>query len=83
MKIRSDENSATPAVAGFADVINNSILPPAGVELRSEKQHLIWNQFTHARAKSNWRDMDLILLAKIVKMKAYIRAAKVELDALV
>ena len=36
---------------------------------------------TRARAKSAWRDMDIILLAKIVKMEADIRAAQVELDA--
>ena len=35
----------------------------------------------HARATEDWRDMDLILLAKIVKMEADIRAAQVELDA--
>ena len=34
-----------------------------------------------ACAKEDWRDMDLILLAKIVKMEADIRAAQVELDA--
>ena len=33
-----------------------------------------------ARAKEDWRDMDLILLAKIVKMEADIRADQVELD---
>ena len=31
------------------------------------------------RAKEDWRDMDPILLAKIVKMEADIRAAQVEL----
>ena len=80
MKKRSDKNSATSAVAGFAGIIDDAILPPAGVELRSEKEHLIWSQFTRARAKEDWRDMDLILLAKIVKMEADIRAAQVELD---
>ena len=49
MKKRSDKNSATCAVAGFAGVIDDAILPPAGVELRSDKEHLIWNQFTRAR----------------------------------
>ena len=34
-----------------------------------------------ACAKEDWRDIDLILLAKIVKMEADIRAAQVELDA--
>ena len=81
MKKRSDKNSATSAVAGFAGVVDDAILPPAGVELRSDKEHLIWNQFTRARAREDWRDMDLILLAKIVKMEADIRAAQVELDA--
>tara|TARA_B100000575_G_C23033650_1_gene595034 strand:+ start:139 stop:465 length:327 start_codon:yes stop_codon:yes gene_type:complete len=81
MKKRSDKNCATSAVAGFACVIDDAILPPAGVELRSEKEYLIWNQFTHARAIENWRDIDIILLAKIVKMEADIRAAQVELNA--
>ena len=49
MKKRSDKNSATSAVAGFAGVIDDAKLPPAGVELRGEKEHLIWNQFTRAR----------------------------------
>ena len=81
MKKRSDKNSATSAVAGFSGVIDYAILPPAGVELRNENEHLIWSQFTRARAKSDWRDMDLILLAKIVRMEADIRAAQAELDA--
>ena len=81
MKKRSDKNSVTSSVAGFAGVIDDDILPPAGVELRSDKEHLIWNQFTRARAKEDWPNMDLILLAKIVKMEADIRTAQVELDA--
>lgn len=35
---RSYMNSATSAVAGFAGVIDDAILPPAGVELRSDKE---------------------------------------------
>ena len=68
MKVRPDKHSTTSAVAGFAGVIDDTILPPAGVELRSDKEHLIWNQFTRPLPKEDWRDMDLILLAKIVKM---------------
>ncbi len=41
MKKRSDKSSAISAVAGFAGVIDDAILPPAGVELRSDKEHLI------------------------------------------
>ena len=82
MKKRSDKNSATSAVAGFVDAINDRIPLPAGVELRSEAELIIWHQFTRARARSDWRDMELILLAKIVKMEADIRAAQTELDAM-
>ena len=82
MKKRSDKNSATSAVAGFVGAINDRIPLPAGVELRSEAELIIWHQFTRARARSDWRDMELILLAKIVKMEADIRAAQTELDAM-
>ena len=82
MKKRSDKNTATSAVAGFVGAINDRIPLPAGVELRSEAELIIWHQFTRARMRSDWRDMDLILLAKIVKMEADIRAAQIELDAM-
>ena len=82
MKKRTDKNSATSAVAGFVGAINDRIPLPAGVELRSEAELIIWHQFTRARARSDWRDMELILLAKIVKMEADIRAAQTELDAM-
>ena len=67
---------------GFVGTINDRIPLPAGVELRSDAELIIWHQFTRARARSDWRDMDLILLAKIVKMEADIRAAQIELDAM-
>ena len=82
MKKRSDKNSATSAVPGFVGAIDDGIPLPAGVELRSEAELIIWHQFTRARERSDWRDMDLILLVKIVKMEADIRAAKIELDAM-
>jgi hypothetical protein len=77
MKKRSDKNSATSAVAGFVGAINDLIPLPAGVEMRNEVELIIWHQFTRARARSDWRDMDLILFTKIVKMEADIRAAPI------
>ena len=82
MKKRSDKNSATSAVAGFVGAINDRIPLPSGVELSSEAELIIWHQFTRARARSDWRDMDLILLTKIVKMGADIRTAQIELDVM-
>jgi len=80
MKKRPEKNSATSAVAGFVGAINDRIPLPAGVELRSEAELITWHQFT--RARSDWCDMDLILLTKIVKIEADIRTAQIELDAM-
>ena len=51
MKKRTDKNSATSAVVGFVGAINDRIPLPAGVELRSEAELIIWHQFTRARAR--------------------------------
>jgi len=49
---RSSKNSATSTLVGFAGDIDDAILPPADVELRSDKEHLKWSQFTRALASS-------------------------------
>ena len=41
---------------------------------------VIWDQFTRARAREDWRDMDLILLAKVVRMESDIRKHQETLD---
>ncbi len=79
MKKRSDKNSATAAVTGFAGAIE-SVPLPEGIALRSEDEHTISNQFTRARAREDWRDMDLIFLAKVVRMEADIREHQTTLD---
>jgi len=72
-KRRSDKNSVTAALGGFQGAIE-SVPLPEGIELRSEEEHVIWQQFTRARAREDWRDMDLLLLAKVVRMEADIRS---------
>ena len=69
-------------MAGFVGTINDRIPLPAGVELRSEAGLIICHQFTRARARPDWRDMELIFLAKIVKIEADIHAAQIELNAM-
>ena len=78
-KTRLDKNSATRAVKGFQGSIEE-IRPPDGVDLSSDEEVVIWGQFTRARASEDWRDMDLILLAKIVKLEAGIRRHQETLD---
>jgi hypothetical protein len=72
MKTRSDKNSVTAALGSFKGAIA-AVPVPEGVELRTDDERIIWDQFTRARAREDWRDMDLILLAKIVRMEADIR----------
>ena len=69
MKSRPDKNSTTAAVAGFQGPMG-SVPLPEGVLLRSDEERVIWGQFTRARAREDWRDMDLLLLAKVVRMEA-------------
>lgn len=78
-KKRSDKNSVTAAVEGFRGAID-SVPLPQGIELRSDEELVIWEQFTRARAREDWRDMDLILLAKVVRMEADIRKHQDTLD---
>jgi hypothetical protein len=79
MKTRSDKNSVTAAVENFSGAMF-SIQPPEGIELRSDLELVIWDQFTRARAREDWRDMDLLLLAKVVRMEADIRRHQETLD---
>ena len=76
---RTDKSSTTAAVQGFAPVLSDVPLPD-GIELHTNLVRTIWHQFSRARAHKDWRDMDLILLAKIVCMEADIRTAQAELD---
>ena len=78
-KKRLDKNSATKAVTGFQGVFEEVPLPE-GVTLRTEQERTIWRQFSRARARDDWRDMDLMLLTKIVKLETDIREHTATLD---
>lgn len=78
-KLRSDKNSVTAAVETFSGAMA-SVPLPQGIELRSELEMVIWDQFSRARAREDWRDMDLLLLAKVVRMEADIRRHQETLD---
>jgi hypothetical protein len=58
-KKRTDKNSTSAALSGFAGAIDDVPLPD-GISLRSEEEHVIWNQFT--RARIGWRDMDFLTI---------------------
>jgi len=77
-KLRSDSSTAT--VKTFSDAASD-IEMPEGVELRTEDEKTIWRQFTRARARDQWREFDLVLLAKVVRTEADIRRYQLMLDS--
>ena len=68
------------AVVALAGSISDQIPLPDGVILRDESEMVIWKQFTHARARDGWRDFDLLIVAKAVRLEADIRKYQQQLD---
>lgn len=76
-KLRSD--SASAQANAFLNAANE-IAMPEGVDLVTEEQKTIWNQFTKTRSKDSWRDFDLVLLSKVVRLESDIRKYQNMLD---
>ena len=77
-KTRSD--STTAQVANFQNAFTE-VSVPEYIEIKSDEERVIWNQFAKARAKDTWREFDLVLLSKIVKLEVDIRKHQEKLDA--
>lgn len=76
---RLGRNSADNQVA-LVSGITDDIPLPEGVVLRDDAEMVIWRQFTHTRARADWRDFDLLLVAKAVRVEADIRKHQQVLD---
>jgi len=77
---RLGRNSAVAVVAAAGEVSQDVPLPE-GVILRDEFEMIIWRQFTHVREPRDWRDFDLLLVAKAVRLEADIRKHQSALDS--
>lgn len=77
-KQRSDSTTAQTRVLQQA---GKEIPVPQGIELNSDEEMLLWRQFSTTRSSDVWRDFDLVLLAKVVKLEAAIRKYQATLDA--
>ena len=67
-------------VVRLAGTISDQIPLPDGVILRDEGEIVIWNQFTRARTGEGWRDFDLLIVAKAVRLESDIRRYQQTLD---
>jgi len=78
-KKRPDKNSTTAMVKAFAN-IGDGVAPPDGIDLSNDQERIVWEQFTRARSKDDWREIDLVLVAKAVKIELNIRRYQEQLD---
>lgn len=76
---RLGKNSASNVVR-LASELSEQVALPAGVILRNEAEMVIWKQFTQARAREGWRDFDLLIVAKAVRLESDIRKHQQVLD---
>ena len=78
-KTRLDKNSITQTVSGFQGSIA-SVNIPEGVSLSTKAEVILWDQLTRVRSVEDWRDVDLLIVAKIVKTEVDIRKHQKVLD---
>ena len=78
-KTRLDKNSITQTVSGFQGSIA-SVNIPEGVSLSTKAEVILWEQLTRVRSVEDWRDVDLLIVAKIVKTEVDIRKHQKVLD---
>ena len=67
-------------VVKLVSELSEKVALPKGVILRDDDELVIWEQFTHARARDGWRDFDLLIVAKTVRLEADIRKHQRTLD---
>lgn len=77
---RKNRNDSTDAAIDAFEQAGKPIPVPEGITLRDESEKVIWGQFSRARARSAWRDFDLVILAKVVRLESDIRKHLATLD---
>ena len=73
---RLGRNSALTLVG----VVSDDVPLPEGVVLRSDAEMVMWRQITDTRCAKDWRELDLMLVAKAVRLEADIRKHQEMLD---
>jgi hypothetical protein len=67
-------------VVKLASELSEQVALPEGVSLRDDAKMVIWGQFSRARTREGWRDFDLLIVAKSVRLEADIRKYQGLLD---
>ena len=79
MKRKQRDDSITSAVKQRQD-IERSAPVPDGIVINDAESQALWDQYTSARDIDTWRQIDLLLIGKIVHKEMDIRRHKAMLD---
>ena len=60
--------------------LNDSIEVPDGVRIETDEAKTLWDQLTSARERSDWRQLDLWIIGKIVGYELDIREQRIALS---
>ena len=77
---RNRSDSAAAAVKAMVNAAKPDLQPPAHVTLSAEA-FAFWPAITRARAREEWRDVDLIVAAQLAECQALIEQESVTLRA--
>lgn len=77
---RKGRSDSADEKAKALQTAENEIPVPEGVDLKSDMERTLWLQFTRARGRESWREFDLVLLAKVVRLEADIRTYQATVD---
>jgi hypothetical protein len=79
-KTRPDRNSTKALLRSFATAGKYPEIPD-GCGLETEAEMTLWRQFMGTRCIEDWREIDLVLVSKAIKIEVEIRAHKTRLEA--
>ncbi len=54
--------------------------PPEGESLQSDEERTLWAQYTSTRTMQDWRPIDLLVLAKIVRFEVQMREEERQIE---
>lgn len=73
MPKRNRSDSVSSAIDAMASAALPDLAPPAFMQL-SEKAMLFWGPITRARARAEWREVDLVVAAQLADCQALIES---------
>lgn len=77
---RKNRSDSISSIVKRKAAVGESIEPPEGITITGKEHQALWDQYTSARDHETWRQMDLLLIAKIVDKELDIRKHKELLD---